>query len=89
MIYETIFLHKNEQLQKDKYIAIKPAIIHHSSDNYIQFLQRKFWNKIFYIAFNWSIHSDPIIFNTNIISSKQNHTYIEQITPTLNRPHPH
>ena len=28
MIYETIFLHKNEQLQKDKYIAIKPAIIY-------------------------------------------------------------
>ena len=28
---ETIFLHKNEQLQKDKYIAIKPAIIHHST----------------------------------------------------------
>ena len=51
MIYETIFLHKNEQLQKDKYIAIKPAIImHHSSDKYIQFLQRKFWNKIFYIG---------------------------------------
>ena len=32
VIYETIFLHKIEQLQKDKYIAIKPAIIHHSSD---------------------------------------------------------
>ena len=52
------------------------AIIHRSSDSYIQFLQRKFWNKIFYIAFNWSIHGDPIIFNTNIISSKQNHTHI-------------
>ena len=30
MIYEIIFLHKNEQLQKDKYIAIKhiTVVIH-------------------------------------------------------------
>ena len=80
MIYETIFLHKNEQLQKDKYIAIKPAIIHHSSDT-SNFCKENFGIKYFYIAFNWSIHGDPIIFNTNIISSKQNHT--------LNRPHLH
>ena len=84
MIYETIFLHKNEQLQKDKYIALKPAIIHCSSDT-SNFCKENFG---IYIAFNWSIYGDPIIFNTNIISSKQNHTHIEQTTPTLNRPHP-